>query len=409
MKAAIVGAGITGVASAIWLQRAGVEVTLIDRVRPGDPAQTSFGNAGILARCAVVPVSVPGLLAKAPGMLLDRNSPLFLRWSYLPRLLPWLVPFLRNGRKDRLEQIVSALEPLTGDSVDQHLALAKGTGAERFIQRGDYLYLYRKRADFEADALGMALRAAHGFEPELRDKSMLKEADPALSDAYSFGAAFPDHGWIAAPGPYVAALAAHFEEAGGTFREAEVADVAEGRVTLEGGEQIVADKVVLAAGIWSRKMAERIGHRVNMEAERGYHLMLANPSAKPPNPYMIADAKFAVTPMEGGLRCAGIVELGGIEAGPSQAPLDLLRSRIRDVYPGLSWEGETTWLGHRPSTVDSLPMLGASPRAPGVIFAFGAQHVGLTMGPRVGRMVAGLATGATPNVDMTPYRVDRFD
>lgn len=409
MRAVVVGAGISGVASAIWLQRAGVEVTLVDRVRPGDPAQTSFGNAGILARCAVVPVSVPGLMAKAPGMLLDPNSPLFLRWSYLPKLLPWLVPFLRNGKKERVEAIVQALEPLTGDSVDQHMALAKGTGAEKYIRQGDYIYLYRSRADFEADGFGMALRAAHGFEPELREEGALREADPALSAAYTFGAAFTEHGWIGAPGPYVAALAAHFEEAGGTFRQAEVADVAEGRVTFAGGEQVVADKVVLAAGIWSRKLAERLGHRVNMEAERGYHVMLENPSAKPPVPYMVADAKFAAVPMDQGLRCAGIVELGGTKAGPSQVPIDLLKNRIREVYPGLSWDREETWLGFRPSTVDSLPMVGASPKAPGVIFAFGAQHVGLTMGPRVGRMVAGIATGATPNVDMTPYRVDRFD
>jgi len=160
----VIGAGITGVSTAEWLRRAGADVTLIDRVNPGDPAQTSYGNAGLLARCAIIPVAVPGLMAKAPKMLLDPTSPLFMKWSYLPKLLPWLVPFLRNGRLDRLKPIVKALEPLTSDSVDQHLALAKGTEAEKYIHTGDYTYVYKDRACYEKDGLGMTLRREHGFE-----------------------------------------------------------------------------------------------------------------------------------------------------------------------------------------------------------------------------------------------------
>lgn len=408
MKAIVVGAGITGVSSALWLQRAGVDVTLVDRIAPGDPAQTSYGNGGILARSAIVPVSVPGLLAKAPRMLLDPGSPLFLRWRYLPRLLPWLVPFLRNGRREKLEEIVAALDPLSHDSVDQHLALARGTGAERFIETGDYVYLYRSRADYEGDALAMSLRKAHGFEIEEWDRPVLEERDPRLSPAYTFGANLPDHGWITAPGPYVAALAEAFVRQGGTLRQASVVDVSDESVTLEGGESLSADRIILAAGVWSKDMAERLGVKTPVESERGYHLLLKAPSFKPPTPYMIADAKFVATPMEAGLRCAGIVEFGGTEAAPSDAPLALLKKRIREVYPSLSWEDEETWLGHRPSTPDSLPMLGSVPNAPNVICAFGSQHIGLTIGPRLGRMVASMVTGTPPNIDLAPYRVDRF-
>ena len=114
----VIGAGITGVSSAEWLRRERLDVTLIDRIHPGDPEQTSYGNGGVLARCAIVPVSTPGLLAHAPKMLLDPGSPLFMRWSYLPRLLPWLLPFLRNSSPGRTQRIVTALDPLTSDSVE---------------------------------------------------------------------------------------------------------------------------------------------------------------------------------------------------------------------------------------------------------------------------------------------------
>ncbi len=414
MQVIVIGAGITGVSAAEWLRRDGHSVTLIDRVRPGDPAQTSYGNAGILARASVVPVSVPGLIRKAPRMLLDPDSPLYLRWRYLPRLAPWLVRFLRNGRREKVEEIARALASLTGDSVDQHLALAQGTPAERFVRRGYYTCIYPDRAAFERDGFEWALRRAHGFDWEEWDRPRLAAHDPGLSERYTFAAALTDHGYITSPGRYVAALAEHFERAGGRFLQGVVTGIeqaAGGRasVTLMGGARREADRVVLAAGAWSVPLARQLGHEPMMESERGYHLVLTGASHAPPAPLMIADAKTAVSPMEEGLRFAGTVEFGGLDGPPSKAPLEAMRRRVAKVYPGLRWDGEATWMGHRPSTVDSLPLLGPARKVPAVHFAFGGQHVGMTIGPRLGRMCADLVAGRTPNVDIRPLRPDRFD
>ncbi|MEE8454819.1 MAG: FAD-binding oxidoreductase [Limibaculum sp.] len=166
---------------------------------------------------------------------------------------------------------------------------------------------------------------------------------------------------------------------------------------------------MLAAGVWSGKLAGKLGHNAAMESERGYHLTLTGVSHKPPAPYMVTDAKLGVTPMEDGLRFAGTVDFGGIDGPEQSAPLESLRRRVRQIYPGLTWDGEETWMGQRPSTVDSLPLLGASPKAPAIHFAFGGQHLGLTMGPRIGRMTADMIAGRKPNIDIAPYRVDRFD
>jgi len=407
--ALVIGAGITGVSTAEWLRRDGVIVTLVDRVPPGDPAQTSYGNGGLLARCAVIPVSVPGLLAKAPKMLLDPNSPLFMRWGYLPRLLPWLVPFLRNGRAARVQEIARALAELTTDSVDQHMLLAKGTGAEKYLRTGEYSYLYRSRAAFLGDSFGMSLRHACGFTWDEREGGDLRDADPNLSGDYNFAAVFKDHGWITSPGKHVAALAAHFVKNGGVFRQGKVVDVSNSGVTLQGGEALTADRTVLATGVWSKKLSEKLGHRAELESERGYHLVLKNPSHGIPTPYMITDGKFVATPMEDGIRCAGVVEFGGIDAPASTKPAELLKKGIRQVYPDLQWQGEEKWMGHRPSTPDSLPMLGTAPKAPNVIFAFGSQHIGLTIGPRLGRMTADIVLGRQTNIDLGAYAPDRFD
>lgn len=413
MKIVVAGGGITGVSTAEWLRRDGHDVTLVDRIRPGDSGQTSYGNAGILAQCAVVPVPVPGIWKKAPKMLLDPDGPLFLRWSYLPRLMPWLIPFLRSGRREKVVAVAKALAQLIGDSVEQHKALARGTPAERWIETGEYSYLYADRAAFQGDAFGFALRKAHGFDWEERDRNTLLEIDPHVGRAYSFAATFRNHGWITDPGRYVADLAAWFEGQGGRLLQAEVSEV----MPLEGGRaaviadggRIEADRVVIATGAWSARLARALGHEPALESERGYHLWLRGPSIRPPHPYMLADAKFVATPMEAGLRCAGLVEFGGLEAPASSAPIELFKRRIRRLYPDLAWESEDTWLGHRPSTIDSLPLLGPSPKAPGVVFAFGAQHLGLTMGPKTGRLLADMIGGKKPNIDMTHYNVGRFD
>ena len=413
-KIAVVGAGILGVSTAEWLRRDGADVELVDRIEPGSPEQTSYGNAGLLASSSIVPVAVPGLLAKIPAMLLNPDSPLFLRWSYLPRLLPWITRFLANGSERKVREIAAGLTHVIGDSVEQHLALAKGTPAEAFIRFGPYAYLFSSRAAFDKDPFAFLLRQEHGFHWDERSREQLVADDPDLGEAYQFGIFMRDHGWLTDPGGYVAAIADLFRANGGGFWRAEVDDIRpagdnSGIEIVANGETRHYGRVVLSAGVWSKRLAERLGHRTPMESERGYHLVLKSPSKMPPVPYSLTDAKMVATPMDAGVRCAGLVEFGGTRAGPSQAPLRFIEKSVRKLYPKLQWDSAESWLGHRPAPVDSLPFLGESPKAPGVFFAFGTHHIGLTAGPKIGRLTADMIAGRTPNIDLAPYRVGRFD
>lgn len=405
----VIGAGIVGVSTALWLARAGRRVTLIDRDAPGQG--TSFGNAGLLASCAIVPVTVPGLIARAPGYLLDPEVPLFLRWSYLPRLLPWLARFLWHANDRDTRRIAEALAQITGDSVDQHLALARGGRAERFIVTGDYVFAYRDRAAFEADAYGWGIRAEHGFVPELIEGGAVQEYDPAYGPGIGLLAVMKNHGFIRDPGAYVAALAEDMVATGGALRQGEVRDIRLGpwgveAVVTDAGE-IACERVVLATGIWSKPLMKKLGLSPPLESERGYHILLSAPEGGPRNPTMVTAGKFVATPMAMGLRCAGVVELGGLRAGPSEAPLALLRRQVRRAFPHLTWDEETPWMGHRPTLADSLPMIGEVAET-GVFAAFGHQHIGLTAGPKTGRLIAELLTDQRPNVDLAAYAPDRF-
>lgn len=411
LHVAIIGAGIVGVSTAIWLQRAGHTVTLIDP--RGAAGGTSYGNAGVLASASIVPVTVPGLLLKAPKMLFDSNSPLFLRWSYLPKLLPFLIPYLRHGNNRDVSRISDGLSLLLRDSADQHVAVAKGTDAEQFLTVGDYVFGYNDRKAYEADAYGWQLRRERGHEFEEMDASRFAEFDPEVGSRFGFGVRCPEHGHISDPGAYVKALADQVLKDGGTFIESEATDIrqSDGRATavITQTSEVEADHIVLAAGVWSGPLAEKLGVKTPMEAERGYHIEFVNPSIMPKAPIMVATGKYVMTPMQGRLRCAGIVEFGGLTEERSKAPFDLLKRQTMALLPELTYERIDEWMGFRPSTTDSLPLIGATARCSNVWTGFGHQHIGLTAGPKTGRWLAQLIDGQTPNVDLRAFSPLRFN
>jgi D-amino-acid dehydrogenase len=407
---AIIGAGIVGVSTAIWCLRDGHEVILIDKKGPAEG--TSFGNGGVLASCAVVPVTVPGLMKKAPKMLFDPDQPLFLKWSYLPKLAPWLLRYLRNANAAAVNERAKAMTPIIGDSLADHQALAAGTGAEAWIKPSDYLYIYRDRAHFDNDAFGWNVRAQNGFSWETLEGDALRAFDPNFNPKYGFATKMENHGRISDPGAYVKALAAHATEQGARLVIGEVSDVARDNGTVTGvrvaGETIACDAIVVATGAWSGPLAKKLGVSVPLESERGYHLELWEPSVMPRAPVMIAEAKFVATPMEGRLRLAGIVEFGGLDAPRSRAPFELLEKNIRNAMPGLTWKETKEWMGHRPSVSDSIPLIGEVPKIKGAFLGFGHDHVGLTGGPKTGHLLAQLISGRNPNIDLTPYSPARF-
>ena len=409
-RVAIVGAGIVGVSTAVWLQRDGHEVVLIDRAGPAGGA--SSGNGGILASSSIVPVTMPGIVAKAPRMLFDPNQPLYLKWSYLPRLLPWLLRYLGHANETDARRIAAALAPLIGDSLADHEALAAGTGAEGFVVPCDYVYLYDDRGAYEDDVLGWTIRKAHGVEWEELDGAGLRAIDPIFSPDIGFAVRMPNHGRITDPARYVRKLAAHVETSGGRVLQAEVSDIVRdsGRVSgvRLGGETLPCEAVVVAAGAWSGGLAARLGVKVPLESERGYHVELWEPSVMPHAAVMLASGKFVATPMDGRLRIAGLVEFGGLEAGPSRAPFAFLMRSIRVAIPGLSWKETTKWMGHRPAPADSIPVIGAVPGLRGAYAGFGHHHVGLTGGPRTGWLLSQLVAGRKVNIDLSPYSPARY-
>ncbi|MFK7939995.1 MAG: NAD(P)/FAD-dependent oxidoreductase [Roseovarius sp.] len=409
LKIIVIGAGICGLSSAIWLRRAGHEVTLLDK--DGPAAGASYGNAGLLAQWAMIPVNTPGIATTGLKYMMDRNAPLFMQWSYLPRMIPWLLKFMSHATDAGVRRTVDGLMPMIGDSVEQHQALTRGTPAARWIETSEFRYAYANRAAFDAESYGWKIRSDVGYPPELIEGPAVQEAEPMCGPNINLIAQIKGHGHITNPGAYCEALATVLASEGGTFRRATVQDfeLTEGRVTSVITDQgaMPCDHAVLAAGIWSKDLMRKLGLKVPMETERGYHLHLRNPNMMPQTPLMMVKGKFGVNPMETGLRCAGTVELGSHHAAPSKRPLELIAKNIGWAFPDLTYDEAEEWMGFRPSTPDSLPLVGEIGQT-GVYAAFGHQHIGLTAGPKTGRWVADLISGKRTNVDLSPYDAGRF-
>ncbi|SHH38087.1 D-amino-acid dehydrogenase [Cognatiyoonia sediminum] len=405
----VVGAGIVGVSTAIWLQRFGHRVVLMDRDAPGEGA--SFGNAGLIAQWAVTPVTTPGLWRDMPNYLINPQSPLFVEWGYLPKMLPWLGRFLAQATDGKTQTYADQVAPLLLDAVDQHRSLIAGTAAESFVRDSKLSYAYRSQAEFEKDAYAWALKRRCGFEPQMVLGADVRDAEPILGPDIGCLAVLEGQGHVMDPGRYVKALAKHFEKDGGAFVRATVQGIGRqgGAVTHVDTDQgrFDCNRLVVTAGIWSKELMQALGLKVQLETERGYHLVFENPSEMPKNPMMHVKGKFGVNPMNVGLRCAGMVELGSHTSGPSDAPLNLLRENAKKAFPTLTYSNVKEWMGFRPSTPDSLPLIGEIENS-GIYTGFGHQHVGLTAGPKTGRLLAQMIDKQPPNIQMDAYLPARY-
>ncbi len=410
MQILVAGAGIVGISTAIWLQRAGHDVIVVDQAGPA--SGTSHGNAGVLAAGAVVPVTTPGLTWKAPGMLFNPDAPLFLRWSYLPRLLPFLKRYLSYATDAHVDHYAKSMATLLHDTVEQHQALAADTPAAKFITTEDYCFGYSKRADFDADSYGWGKRKAQGVKFDVMSNKEFAAYDPVFGSSFETIVRCKNHGRISDPGAYVISLADHFVAQGGQLQITRINDIdmRDGVVTaLQTDDgRLTADRIVFAMGPWSREIAHKLGVKVPFESERGYHIEFTNPSIMPRSPMMVASGKFVLTPMQGRLRAAGVIEFGGLHAPASSAPLELLYRQVKTLLPDLAYDDTVEWMGHRPAPADSLPIIGAND-ADGVSYsAFGHQHLGLTGGPKTGRIISDLISGCSSNFDLRPFDPSKY-
>ncbi|MCE2998613.1 MAG: NAD(P)/FAD-dependent oxidoreductase [Betaproteobacteria bacterium] len=406
----VVGAGIVGVCSALWLQRAGFAVTLVDSGGIGEGA--SFGNAGNISPGAVVPYLIPGIWKEAPGWLLDPEGPLAVRPGYFLKALPWLTQAVRSAGEEAALRTSRAMHALHSGTLEAYAELTRGTPVADLIELSGQLYVSEKPGAAQGSALAQRMRAQFGVEAVALDWMEVRELEPCLAPIFKSGLLLPKNGRTKNPHQLVTGLAGIAQRDGARVLRGKVEGFRTEGGAVRGliieGRAHPVQRVVIAAGAASRELAAQLGCRLPLEAERGYHITIADPGVMPRMPVTHTDAKFACAPMNVGLRLAGTAEFGGLHAEPDWRRTEVLKRQAQRMFPGVRLDSVSVWSGNRPSLPDGVPVLGRAPAADNAWFAFGNSHFGMSAGPVMGKLAAELVAGRPSSADVAAFSPLRF-
>jgi len=407
----VVGAGVVGLACAWSALKEGLTVTIVDRDFDGD--RTSHGNAGGIAVTESTPISVPGFFFKATKWLFDPLGPLALDWKHVPSALPWFMEFQRASSPARFKQISLALAALNNRVYDDLIPLFEDVGAMSTFYRRGALTLYETDEAFKADTEEWNFKRDLGVRWRALNQQEVQEFEPALAPVFKHGVFLEDWSHIGNPKQLVSQIRVRVKALGARFVEGVVTklDVTKPDApcaVLRAGASIAARQIVVATGAWSATLAESVGDRVLLDSERGYNTTLPQPGIALSREVIFAERKFVATPLDIGIRIGGAAEFAGLKAEPNYKRSEALLKLGKRFLPGIQDQGAVQWMGHRPATPDSLPVIGRSPSASSVIYAFGHGHLGLTQAATTGALVADLLVNRTPRTPLAEYSIERF-
>ena len=409
MKVIVIGAGVIGLSAALMAQARGLSVTVVDREGPA--AGASAGNAGAFAFTDILPLASPGILRKAPKWLLDPLGPLTIPPAYALQITPWLYRFWRACSPHAVAASTTAQTALMDLSRAELEPFLAATGTLPMLRKDGNLQVYETEAEFRASLPGWEARTTHGIEFRHLDAAEMAALQPGLSPRFIRGTFTPGWWSIADPKLYVQALAEHFRAQGGTILRAEVTGLkpqGEGVYIQTKDEPLTADRVVLAAGAFSHRIAASLGEHIPLETERGYNTTLPPDALDLRCQITFGGHGFVISRLSTGIRVGGAVELGGLTLPPNYKRSEAMLRKAKTFLPGLKTEGGVKWMGFRPSLPDSLPAIGRSKASPHVVYAFGHGHLGLTQSAGTARLVADLLTDAPPVINLTPFSPQRF-
>jgi len=409
MKIAVIGAGIIGATIATRLISTDHEVTIFEPDPDGLP--TSSGNASLIALPEIAPIASPGILTAVPKWLLDPLGPLTLRWKDVPALTPWLLAFLASATPARGMRARTALTFLMRSALKDHQELGQQAGLTGHLRQTGYISVHDTGASVDAALREAAVvKTALGYDFTRLTPGEARQMVPQLEGPFA-GAVHQPVYWTATD---PLAILRHYQ-AYATGKGRLIPARAERLRQMEAGVEVQAssgsetfDKVVVAAGVWSRELVRRLGAKVLLETERGYNTTFTDLGWNLPMPLGFADHGFVATPLVGGLRVGGAVELAKPETSPNFARAKAMRTKMRRYVPSLPEEGGAEWMGRRPSTPDSLPVISRHPGDDRIIHAFGHGHLGLTLSAVTARLVENLLKPGSADPTLSPFSINRF-
>lgn len=410
-KSVVIGGGIVGVCCALYLQKEGHQVWLIDPASPGD--STAKWSCGQMAVSEIIPLSKPGILKRIPGWLMDQTGPLALRPAAVPAILPWFLRFVANARQSRIDAIAHQMATLTREVYPDFALLLSLCPDKNLLGQRPVIEVFDTARGLAAEREHLKLREQLGFKADILSAGDIADLEPALTGKFAHGVLFPDWCAVSDTKGFTAALTEAFIQAGGTRINSEAERILEANglangVTLRDGRSLPAEHVVVAAGTGSRRFFSQLGVRVPLTGISGYQALLPQPGVEFRHSVIYADGGFCFTPMTRGLQIGGTIEFAGADAKPNFKRAEIILQKARLLLPELNVAEKEFGVGVRPFLPDTKPIIDRSRRLTNVLMAFGHGQLGLTLGATTGRLIADLAAQRPTAQDITPFSAYRF-
>jgi D-amino-acid dehydrogenase len=413
-RVVVIGGGVIGLSTALYLQRAGWQVTVVERGAP-EHDSCSLGNAGMIVPSHFVPLAAPGMVAYGLKRLADPESPFALSPRLSPDLIRWGWRFMRSCTKAHVDRSVGVLRDLNLRSRALYEELSGSLDDDFGLTQRGLLMLCKEASTLEEESHFGARARELGIPAETVSSDRLRELDPDIDLSVAGGVFFPKDCHLS-PGRFVAAATRELQRGGATFvweTEATGWSIQSGRVVevVTTNGRFGADHFVVAGGAWSPAAARGLGLRLPMQAGKGYSMTLPAPPQLPRLCSILVEARVAVTPMGNTLRIGGTMEIAGNDLSVNERRVEGIRKSIPRYFPKFrtdDFRGVPVWSGLRPCSPDGLPYLGPVAGVSGAWVATGHAMMGLSLGPVTGEIMAGLISGTPVDFPMELLAPGRF-
>ena len=409
LKVGIIGAGIQGVCSALFLQKKGYEVTLFDREEPGG-STTSSGNAGHFSPYASIPLNRPDILTDIPAMLLSSTGPLALKWNYVFKMVPWFLKFIKNCSKKNMMHTAKYMHQILNLALPAYDELFEGIDISGLVESKGIIYFWTNK-DLKSRELEINLRKEFGVKQQLLTSHEIHDLEPHIKQIYHGGVLYPYAKHTRNPRKVLLKLFNLFLKRNGRFERQNVQTInftSDNKPVIKTDLNFYTfDKLVVACGAFSKKLTDQVNEKIPLDTERGYHVHFKGHDHLLSRPVIFLNRGFGITPMEQGLRVVGTVEFGGLDNPLSKKRIMNLVNSAKYLFPELG-KHEDEWLGFRPTLPDFLPVIGQSKNHKNLFYSFGHHHLGWTLGAISGKIIAGMIAGENTNLNLSPYNSLRF-
>ena len=408
LKIGIIGAGIQGVCSALFLQKKSYQVTLFDKEEPMSSA-ASYGNAGHFSPYASIPLNRPDILTDIPAMLLSSTGPLALKWNHVPKMIPWFLKFIKSCSKKNMMHTAKYMHQILDIALPAYDELFEEIDLSGLVENKGIMYIWNDQ-NLKSRELEINIRKEIGAEQQLLNKKEIHDLEPNIKKVYHAGVFYKSARHARNPGKIWLKLFENFLKKGGKFLKLNIQDLNfddEKPIIRSESQRFVFDKLVIACGAFSKKLTDKLHENIPLDTERGYHIHFKGCDHLISRPVVFQNRGFGMTPMEQGLRVVGTVEFGGLKNPLSKSRIKNLVNNANFLLDGLpNYEDE--WLGFRPTLPDYLPVIGPSKNYKNVFYSFGHHHLGWTLGAISGKIISKMISNENTNLDLKPYSSLRF-